>query len=188
MSTLKQIEANRRNSLQSTGPKTIEGKAKVSRNAYVHGLRSRTLLLGEEDPAEFQQLADELAAEWQPQTCTERMLVEQIAIGYYKLAAMEESECDILTRESYQVRTLIADQLLIINRIAQYQTRIENSCLRAMRELRQLQKERRKAEATPAARVQDTPALESLDAEETPAICSRPVPPPVTQAPDPHRE
>ena len=40
MSTQKQIEANRRNSQKSTGPKTEEGKAKSSLNHLSHGLTS----------------------------------------------------------------------------------------------------------------------------------------------------
>src|SRR5207244_3680634 len=40
MSTSAQIEANRANSLKSTGPKTEEGKAISSRNALKHGFFS----------------------------------------------------------------------------------------------------------------------------------------------------
>ena len=38
MSSLKQINANRKNSKKSTGPLTDTGKAKVSLNAIKHGL------------------------------------------------------------------------------------------------------------------------------------------------------
>jgi hypothetical protein len=38
MPTEKQISANRANAERSTGPKTIAGKLKSSRNAYRHGL------------------------------------------------------------------------------------------------------------------------------------------------------
>ena len=37
MASPRQIESNRRNALRSTGPKTADGKAKCSRNAYKHG-------------------------------------------------------------------------------------------------------------------------------------------------------
>ncbi|ETR76453.1 hypothetical protein X566_17660 [Afipia sp. P52-10] len=38
MATDKQIAANRRNALKSTGPKTLVGRAASSRNAFRHGL------------------------------------------------------------------------------------------------------------------------------------------------------
>ena len=38
MASEKQIAANRANALRSTGPKTVAGKRKSSRNAYRHGL------------------------------------------------------------------------------------------------------------------------------------------------------
>jgi hypothetical protein len=38
MATEKQIAANRANAKRSTGPRTLAGKLKVSRNAYRHGL------------------------------------------------------------------------------------------------------------------------------------------------------
>jgi hypothetical protein len=38
LATEKQIAANRANALRSTGPKTLAGRLKSSRNAYRHGL------------------------------------------------------------------------------------------------------------------------------------------------------
>src|SRR5450759_5377218 len=55
MATLKQFEANRRNSQKSTGPKTPDGKSAVSMNALRHGLRARSVLLPGEDRNEFNQ-------------------------------------------------------------------------------------------------------------------------------------
>jgi hypothetical protein len=40
MATEKQIAANRANAKKSTGPRTLAGKLKSSRNAYRHGLSS----------------------------------------------------------------------------------------------------------------------------------------------------
>jgi hypothetical protein len=44
MATEKQIAANRANALRSTGPKTIVGKLKSSRNAFKHGLSAQLIV------------------------------------------------------------------------------------------------------------------------------------------------
>ena len=80
MATQAQIDANRRNSQKSTGPRTPEGKAAVSRNALKHGFRSQDVVLPGEDPdGDFSLLLEELNAEWQPDTLTDRTLVEDLA-------------------------------------------------------------------------------------------------------------
>jgi hypothetical protein len=45
MTTEKQAETNRQNALKSTGPTTIEGKARASKNAMKHGLLSTDLVV-----------------------------------------------------------------------------------------------------------------------------------------------
>jgi hypothetical protein len=56
----RQIQANRRNALRSTGPKTARGKRAVSRNAIKHGLLAREVVItageGEESLKEFHEL------------------------------------------------------------------------------------------------------------------------------------
>ena len=56
MTSEKQAQANRRNALKSTGPKTPEGKAAVRLNANKHGLRSREVLLPGEDEEALKEL------------------------------------------------------------------------------------------------------------------------------------
>jgi hypothetical protein len=46
----KQLEANRRNVLQSTGPRTAEGVEAVKNNALRHGLRAIQTVVSGEDP------------------------------------------------------------------------------------------------------------------------------------------
>src|ERR1700756_3569238 len=99
MATLKQIEANRRNALKLTGPKTPEGKAAVRLNALRHGLRAHTVVLPGENPEQFQQLCDDLEAEWQPQTQTELLYVEQMAVSQWKLRRMEIGEASLLVQK-----------------------------------------------------------------------------------------
>ena len=44
MTSLQQIEANRRNAQNSTGPRTEAGKQRSSRNAVRHGLTAETVI------------------------------------------------------------------------------------------------------------------------------------------------
>jgi hypothetical protein len=46
MASQRQIDANRRNALKSTGPRTQEGKARSRKNALRHGFASLTISAG----------------------------------------------------------------------------------------------------------------------------------------------
>ena len=59
MSTLRQIEANRRNAQKSTGPTSVTGKATSSMNALKTGIHAKSLVLPTEILANLQQLIDE---------------------------------------------------------------------------------------------------------------------------------
>ncbi len=61
MDTRLQRRASRKNAKRSTGPQTIEGKARSSQNARKHGLFVRDTLLPGEDPQEFLQRGYPLA-------------------------------------------------------------------------------------------------------------------------------
>src|ERR1039457_442228 len=88
----KQQEANRQNAQHSTGPNTPEAKAAVRLNALTYGLRTRDLILPNEDSEEYKQLWADLEAEWQPQNRTERMHLEQMSTSQWLLARFAKSE------------------------------------------------------------------------------------------------
>ncbi len=89
MASDKQILANRENALVSTGPKTEAGKAMASRNATKHGIFARELIItrgdGKEEGAEYNRLLSELVADFAPQGRMEMLLVEKIAVNYWRL-------------------------------------------------------------------------------------------------------
>src|SRR5215472_18117559 len=78
MSTLKQIEANRRNGQSSTGPRTEAGKAASSANALKSGIYSNREVLPDEDPAELEALKQEYHHHFNPATPDERDLVDDL--------------------------------------------------------------------------------------------------------------
>ena len=88
----RQLEANRRNALRSTGPRTADGKAVVRDNALKHGFLSRHLLIEGESPEDFQQLLDDLMAEYRPVGVVETGLVEQVAICLWRKARFVRAE------------------------------------------------------------------------------------------------
>ncbi len=89
MTTGKQIEANQENALLSTGAISQEGKATVSQNAIKHGIFSKDLVIksevGQESEVEYLELLDGLVESFVPQGKMENLLVEKIAIDFWRL-------------------------------------------------------------------------------------------------------
>ncbi len=84
----KKIEANRRNARKSTGPKTPEGKGRVKWNALKHGLLSKEVVIavgdGRESRSAYEALLRQLRADLEPQGTLEEMLIEKMAILYWR--------------------------------------------------------------------------------------------------------
>src|SRR5881392_2098906 len=59
----RKVEANRRNALKSTGPRTTNGKRRVARNAIRHGFFSKWLLVQHQDGKESQSEYDDFYAD-----------------------------------------------------------------------------------------------------------------------------
>jgi len=153
----KQQTANQKNAQHSTGPKTPEGKAAVRFNALTWSLRARSLMITGDDPADYQQLWNNLEADWQPQTHTERHYLEQMSTSQWLLTRMAASESRV-----HEVEMHFEERLALLDRISVLRTRLERSFTTAVHELKQLQKERQ-AQSQPQP-VQTTPAAKSASA------------------------
>jgi hypothetical protein len=101
MASEKQVQANRRNALQSTGPTTPEGKAAVRMNARTHGLRSQELLLPGEDEDALKELDENLRAELQPEGELENLLMDGIVAAHWRLRRLRRVEAGIFAWELY---------------------------------------------------------------------------------------
>src|SRR5262249_9765552 len=88
MTTPARVASAIQNAQKSTGPKTEEGKRRSRMNALKHGLTAKTVLLAEEDPAEFRQLMLGWFEAKRPQDKGEASLVER---GVYALWQLERS-------------------------------------------------------------------------------------------------
>jgi hypothetical protein len=86
----KKIEANRKNAQFSTGPTSVEGKGKSSRNASKHGLLIKDVVIttraNKEDQAEFDALLAELRECYGPIDLAEDLLVRELAVSYWRSA------------------------------------------------------------------------------------------------------
>ena len=85
MTSIKQIEANRRNSLRSTGPKTETGKHAARRNALRHGLTAETVISELEDAEDYKAFELAITADYDAQSAVERELVLRLASLLWRL-------------------------------------------------------------------------------------------------------
>jgi len=98
-----QREANRRNALKSTGPKTPEGKANVRLNPLQHGILSQEVLLPDEDEHALADLEHRLWDDWQPVGAHEEFLVDLILRQMWRLRRAGRLEAAILAAEEYKI-------------------------------------------------------------------------------------
>ena len=117
MITEKQLAANRRNALKSTGPRTHEGKAVASKNAVKHGLLSSEILLGNEPKEKFEQFRERLLIDLAPEGELECMLADRIVASAWRLRrAMkierQMMEYDVATQEDRRTRNRKLDILV----------------------------------------------------------------------------
>ena len=85
MTSLKQIEANRRNALKSTGPTTPEGKERSRRNALRHGLTAETVIAALEDAEDYQAFEAAVISDYDAESAVERELVLRLASVLWRL-------------------------------------------------------------------------------------------------------
>ena len=88
MTSFRQIEANRRNALSSTGPKTEDGKQRSRQNAVRHGLTSETVIATLEDVEDYQAFEAAVIADYDARTAVERELVLRLASLLWRIRAL----------------------------------------------------------------------------------------------------
>jgi hypothetical protein len=165
----KQHQANRQNSQKSTGPKTEEGREAIRFNALTYGLRTRQTILPTENCAEYSQLWDELEAEWQPQTRTERIYLETMVTSQWLLRRIAESEQDIYIRLGNEAK------FKMLAYVYKQRAQLERSFRTAVADMRQSQKECQPRQPQPPQTEQPAKPAKPAQPASTPA--SKPAPP-----------
>ncbi|HWR84318.1 MAG TPA: hypothetical protein VN285_13555, partial [Candidatus Deferrimicrobium sp.] len=161
----KQLAANRRSRLLvgTTGPKTPEGKARVKWNALKHGLLAGSVVIpsrhGSESRHQFKHLLTQLHDELNPVGMLEEMLVEKIAVAYWRLRRALRAEtrqiCDNINdfrRYHYQPHpgTLALPSTGDTYKIVRYESAIERQLHRAIYRLERLQDRRQRGSPQPS--------------------------------------
>ena len=141
----KQHQANRLNAQHSTGPTTPAGKEAIRFNALTYGLRTRVTILPDENAADYSQLWDELEADWQPQTRTERCYLETMVTSQWLLRRVAESEQQIYTFVAFG-----EERFKMLTYVAKQRAQLERSFRTAIEDMKQSQKERQARQPQPA--------------------------------------
>ena len=104
MTSIRQIEANRRNALRSTGPSTEQGKRRSRRNALRHGLSAETVVEIVEDIHDYQGFEAAVIADYEARTAVERELVLRLASLLWRLRRATAIETQLLTIQAEILR------------------------------------------------------------------------------------
>jgi hypothetical protein len=104
MTSLKQIEANRRNALRSTGPRSEDGKQRASQNAVRHGLTAETVIEPLEDPEDYKAFEQAVAADYDAQSAVERELILRLASLLWRLRRTSSIETGLMQIEGEILR------------------------------------------------------------------------------------
>jgi len=104
VTSYRQIEANRRNALKSTGPKTEAGKEQSRRNALRHGLTAETVIGLLEDTDDYRQFEAAVIADYDAQSAIERELVLRLASVLWRLRRATRMETGLFEIQAEHMR------------------------------------------------------------------------------------
>ena len=104
MTSFRQIEANRRNALRSTGPTTEDGKRRSRQNAVRRGLSAETVVEIVEDIDDYRGFEAAVIADYDARTAVERELVLRLASLLWRLRRATMIETELLRIQAEVLR------------------------------------------------------------------------------------
>ena len=157
----KRTLANRQNALKSTGPKSDQGKQRVSMNAFKHGLSGQNLYLQTEEYVPYFKLASEYIGELRPVGVREEQIAQKIIDSNWRLNRAAAIENNILSTAILHADTHelvnIDDETTVgmvgqsiawqkqnknLEALSRHETRISRFMARMEKEIEQLQEKR----------------------------------------------
>jgi hypothetical protein len=160
MATAKQIEANQRNALRSTGPATAAGRSISSKNALKHGLTAEEVTVDKEEARKFAAFRDDMIEELGPEGALEEELAQRIATCSWRLRRVLRLEVtDTVHHEESGLGVRVFKGPVyefmssgLCQHLIRYEIAIDRSLQRARHDLERLQARRRgEAVAAPIA-------------------------------------
>jgi hypothetical protein len=152
MPTLSQIEANRRNSQKSTGPRSPEGKAISRFNALKSGVNAKSQVIPGEDASALDALAADYHLQFQPATPLECFLVDSLVNADWQLRRLRRVEAQLWgfhtdaakdetdgIDEDYPLGHVFQRGIDAFNRLQRRIDSTERSYYRALKELQRCQ-------------------------------------------------
>jgi hypothetical protein len=104
MTSYRQIQANRRNALKSTGPRTEAGKQTSRCNAVRHGLTAETVISALEDAEDYKAFEAAITADYDAQSAVERELVLRLASILWRLRRATTMETGLFEIQAEHLR------------------------------------------------------------------------------------
>ena len=95
MASQRKVASNRINAENSSGPRSVEGKARSSMNALKTGIYAEGAVIRGESPVALQLLGEQFHAEYHPVTPTERSLVDTLIQSEWTLRRCRWLETEI---------------------------------------------------------------------------------------------
>jgi hypothetical protein len=116
VTSFRQIQANRRNALRSTGPITEGGKRRSRQNAVRHGLSAETVVEIVEDIDDYRGFEAAIIADYNARTAVERELVLRLASLLWRLRRATLIETELLRIQAEVLRDRRSGHLAVRSR------------------------------------------------------------------------
>jgi len=113
MTSYRQIEANRRNALKSTGPKSEEGEQASRCNALRHGLTAETVIGSLENAEDYKAFEAAITADYDAQSAVERELVLRLASILWRLRRATTMETGLFEIQADPMQNYLENRELL---------------------------------------------------------------------------
>src|SRR5690242_4638693 len=141
MTSQLQVEANRRNSQLSTGPRSPEGKAASRFNALKSGIHAQAQVIPGEDAAELEALTQGYHDQFRPASPLECFLVDSLIHADWQLRRLHRVEAQLWASHEGSLGETYVQALDVFTRLQRRIDSTERSYYRALQQLQRMQAE-----------------------------------------------